>query len=69
MPVRNRLKEIRHSRLIDTKLEMAKLLNIGQSQYTRYENQTIQPSLEAAIIIAEKLNMKVEDVFYIEPGN
>jgi len=65
MPIKNRLKQIRHEMMIDTQVEMAKLLDLRQEKYNRYERQEIQPSLEYALRIANKLNRPVEDIFYI----
>lgn len=64
--IKNRLKQIRHELYIDSQVEMAKLLDLRQEQYCRYENQKPQPTLEAAMKIAQKLGKQVEDIFYIE---
>jgi Predicted transcriptional regulators len=64
MPVKNRLKEIRHQLYIDTQVEMAELLDVRPEQYNRYERQITQPSLEIALQIAKKLKKTVEDIFY-----
>lgn len=66
MIVKNRLREIRHELYIDTQLEMARLLGIAQNQYNRYERQQIQPTLVVALIIAQKLNKRVEEIFYLK---
>ena len=52
MTVKNRLREIRHERYINTQKEMAQRLEIAQHQYNRYENQQVQPTLEQALRIA-----------------
>jgi len=66
MSVRNNLKKIRHEMGIDFQSDMAKLLDIAQNQYNRYEKHKIQPTLETAIQIAQKLNRPVEEIFYLE---
>jgi len=67
--LKNRLREIRHEMKIDYQTEMAKLLNMNQQQYNRYENQQVQPDMETAFKIAKKLNRSVDDIFYLdEPG-
>ncbi len=64
--VRNRLKEIRLKMLIEHQTDMALLLSISQQQYNRYERQIIQPTLETALRIAQKLNKPLEEIFYLE---
>jgi putative transcriptional regulator len=63
--VKNRLKQIRHSLQIDSKSEMARLLNLPAEQYNRYENQRLQPRLEVALKIAKRLELAIEDIFYL----
>jgi DNA-binding XRE family transcriptional regulator len=65
VPVQNRLKEIRHQLMIDSKSEMARMLGIAWAQYSRYEHQHEQPNLENAFRIAKVLNMRVDDIFYL----
>lgn len=67
MPVKNRLREIRHEMYIDTQVEMAKLLGITQAMYNRYECQVVQPTLETALKIAESIKRPVEQIFYFSP--
>ena len=50
---------------IDTQQEMADFLGLKQQQYSRYENNSNQPSLAVALQIAKKLNRRVEDIFKI----
>jgi len=45
--------------------DFAKVLEIDYRQYNRYENG-VEPSLRIALLIANKLNRKVEDVFYLD---
>ena len=63
--IRNRLKSIRHQLEIDTQTEFAELIEIDRKHYNRYERQEVQPNLETAILIAQKLNRPVEEIFYI----
>jgi transcriptional regulator with XRE-family HTH domain len=46
------------------KTEFAKLLEIDFRQYSRYENGVV-PTSESMLRIAQKLNKKVEDIFYL----
>lgn len=64
MAVRNRLNDIRHEMKMNTQKEFAELLGLSAWQLNRYEKQAIQPELETALVIAEKLKMPVEKIFY-----
>lgn len=61
--VMNNLRKIRHELEIDTQQEMADFLGLKQQQYSRYENNAVQPSLAVALEIAIKLNRSVESIF------
>lgn len=61
----NKLRKIRHELEIDTQQEMADFLGIKQQQYSRYENNVVQPSLAVALEIAKKLNKPVERIFLL----
>lgn len=63
--VKNCLRKIRHELEIDTQQEMADFLGVKQQQYSRYENNIVQPSLIVALGIAKKLNRPVESIFRI----
>jgi putative transcriptional regulator len=62
--VKNYLKEIRMKEYMLNKTEFAKLLEIDFRQYSRYENGVV-PTSESMLRIAQKLNKKVEDIFYL----
>ena len=63
--VKNRLKEIRMREYMLNMKEFAALLEINYVQYTGYE-KGIVPYLEVALKIAENLNRKVDDIFYLD---
>nr|WP_242833660.1 helix-turn-helix domain-containing protein [Desulfosporosinus youngiae] len=42
---------------------MANFLGVKQQQYSRYENNVVQPSLAVALGMAKKLNRPVERIF------
>lgn len=63
--VKNCLRKIRHELEMDTQQEMADFLGVKQQQYSRYENNVVQPSLTVALEIAKKLNRPVESIFRI----
>jgi DNA-binding XRE family transcriptional regulator len=46
--------------------DFAELLNINNKDYNRIENNNKQVTLETALIIAEKLNMKIEEIWYLD---
>jgi putative transcriptional regulator len=64
MPISNHLKELRHDHRMNQK-EFAEFLGISVYQYNRYENQTRQPTLEAALHISEKVQRPVNEIFYL----
>lgn len=63
--VKNKLKDLRHDRRM-TQVEFAAHLGLTQYQYNRYELQRQQPTLEGALRIAQKLDMPVEHIFYMD---
>ena len=67
MAVRNRLKYWRHHHQMNQK-EFAGYLGLSAWSYNRYEKQAVQPSLEVALAIAERLNQPTEEIFYREPS-
>lgn len=54
--------QAKEGRVIKQK-EFADIIGINKYQYNRYERQDSQPSLEVAWGIAEKLGVKIEDLF------
>jgi putative transcriptional regulator len=64
--VRNNLKNIRYEHKMNQG-EFAEFLGMAQSQYSRYERQKEQPSLETALKISEKINRSVNDICYMVP--
>ena len=67
MGAKNRLREIRHEMMIDHSKEMALILGISEQAYSRLENQRNQPTLEKALIYAQKLKRTVDEIFYLSP--
>lgn len=65
--IKNRLKEIRLTMLIEHQTQMAELLGLRQEHYNRYESNRQQPTLEMALKIAAILNIPVEEIFCIVP--
>jgi putative transcriptional regulator len=66
MSVVNNLKEIRHDYRMN-QTEFASFLEISIHQYNRYEKQAIQPSLEIALKISQKVNRPVNEIFKRTP--
>ena len=60
-----RLREIRHTKYMINKTGFAKLLEINYRQYLRYEDGVI-PQPETMFIIAKKLNMRVDEIWYLD---
>jgi putative transcriptional regulator len=65
MTVKNRLKHYRHKHEMN-QAEFATFLGISPFQYNRYERNKSQPTLEIALRISAKLDVPVNDIFYIE---
>ncbi len=64
--IKNNLKSWRFKKEMN-QIEFASFLGVNQSHYNRWENQKLQPTLEMALQISEKLNCSVNDIFYITP--
>lgn len=64
--VKNRLKEIRMKEYMMNSSQFSELLGVKLSNYSQIENNKKSVSLENAIDIAEKLNRKIEDIWYRE---
>jgi DNA-binding XRE family transcriptional regulator len=64
--VRNRLLEIRLKLGYKNSKDFAEFLGINKSMYSLIENNKRNVNLENAFDIAEKLNMKIEDIWYKE---
>jgi len=60
--VKNRLKEIRMREYMMAPGKFAKYLNISIKTYSGWENGHSKPTLEGALIIANKLNKDVKDI-------
>lgn len=67
MVLKNRFREIRHKLMIDREKEMASILGISEQAYSRLENQRSQPTLQKALIYAQKLKLPVEEIFHLGP--
>lgn len=46
--------------------DFAKHVGASQVSYNKWENNTCQPSLEMILKISQKLNIKIEDIIYLE---
>lgn len=68
MVVKNKLLDIRLAKGYQFQKDFAKVLGLSQYQYTRYENNERQPSLEIMLKICDKnkLDMDPRDLFYLE---
>lgn len=61
--LKNKLKHFRHKHEMN-QIEFYTFLSVNKDQYSRWERQENQPSLESAWKICKKLNCKLEDLFY-----
>lgn len=64
--LKNRLLEIRLKMGYKNSKDFAKFLGISNSMYSMLENNKRVVGLDNAFIISEKLNMKIEDIWYRE---
>mgnify|MGYP001375886286 FL=1 len=65
MAVKNRLKDIRHDHRMN-QTQFAMHIGVSQPLYNRWENQRSQPNQEWMLKLAKRLNIRVEDIFYLE---
>ncbi|ACA54220.1 helix-turn-helix transcriptional regulator [Clostridium botulinum] len=66
MAIKNKLLDIRLSMGYKTQKEFAEFLGIRRVQYNKYENNKEQPTLEALYKISLKLNIKMENIIYLD---
>ncbi|WP_241773218.1 helix-turn-helix transcriptional regulator [Bacillus sp. LL01] len=66
LPIENNLRDIRYD-LKKSQVDFAQHLGIGIYQYNRYEKQKVQPSLEIALKISEKVGLSVNEIFKLTP--
>lgn len=64
--VKNRLLQIRLNLGYKKQKEFAEYIEVSQARYNKYENNSSQPGLDVLLRIAKKLNMKVDDIVYLE---
>ena len=64
--LKSNLKKIRMQEFMLNSKEFAKLLNISESQYHKYEKMSGQPILETALHIAKRLDRSVHDIWVID---
>lgn len=62
----NKLEDMRLKLGYRRQKDFAKFLGIHPGDYSRYANGVVVPSLEQAMKIAEKLNMRIEDIWQKE---
>jgi transcriptional regulator with XRE-family HTH domain len=64
MAIKNKFLQIRLQRGFRFAKEFADFLEINNQQYSRYEANKSQPSLEIVYKSAKRLNIKIEDIIY-----
>lgn len=64
--LKNKLLKIRLERGYKNSKDFAEFLGINSSTYSKIENNKKDVNLENAFKIAEKLNMKIEEIWYRE---
>ncbi len=66
MNVKNRLKEIRMKEYMMSSVEFSKLLEVPISTYSQWENGSSNPPIAKCFEIADKLNKRLEEIWYSE---
>lgn len=64
--VKNRLKEIRMTKYMMNSNEFCKMIGISPSTYSQIETNKQQGNIETILKISKALNIKVEDIWYLE---
>ena len=64
--VKNRLKEIRMTKYMMNSNEFCKVIGISPSTYSQIETNKQQGNIETILKISKALNLKVEDIWYLE---
>ncbi|MBX4266517.1 helix-turn-helix transcriptional regulator [Clostridium estertheticum] len=66
MGVKNKLKEIRMREYMMNQTEFSKILGYDLKTVSNWEREVSTPTLERAIGVSNKLNRKVNDIWYLE---
>lgn len=64
--VKNKLKEIRMKKYMMNSKEFSELLGIKANTYSQLETQKQQGNIETILKISKALNLKVEDIWYLD---
>ncbi|NRT76266.1 helix-turn-helix domain-containing protein [Clostridium beijerinckii] len=69
MGVKNKLLEIRLQLGYKKQKDFADYIGVSQVSYNKWENNSNQPSLEMVLKISNKLNLKIDEIVYLEKEN
>lgn len=64
--VKNKLKEIRMREYMMNSKEFCKVIDVKPNTYSQIEGNKQQGNIETILKIANALNRKVEDIWYLE---
>ena len=64
--VKNKLKEIRMTKYMMNSNEFCKMIGISPSTYSQIETNKQQGNIETILKISKALNLKVEDIWYLD---
>nr|WP_207716928.1 helix-turn-helix transcriptional regulator [Clostridium beijerinckii] len=67
--VKNKLLEIRLQLGYKKQKDFADYIGVSQVSYNKWENNSNQPSLEMVLKISNKLNLKIDEIVYLEKEN
>ena len=66
MVVKNRLKEVRMKEYMMEPKEFSEMLDVNTRTYYSWELGTAIPSMKEGLRVSNKLNKKLEDIWYLE---
>lgn len=52
--------------MVESKSEFARFLGVKEHAYIKWENGDSTPAMELALLIAQKLNKKLDEIWYLE---
>lgn len=66
MGIKNKLRQIRMREYMMEPGEFAQLIGTDIKNYNNWESNRSRPRLEIALEVAQKLNKKVEEIWYLD---
>lgn len=64
--IKNHLKEIRMKEYMMSQTEFAEMLEVDMKVYNNWEREKNTPTLEKAMLVANKLNRDIKEIWYFD---